>query len=82
MLNEATKNHDQVVAFFLYKKFDNQEVRSVVSVSLKNFKKDLLNYIINLEIIEPIYKAFFEKLFIKKNFSIYWNKTYEPKYFV
>jgi len=83
-LIEATKNHDQVVAFFLYKKkkFDNQEAQKWwVSVSLKNFKKDLLNYNINLEIIETdSYKAFFEKLFIKKNFSIYWNKTYEPKY--
>ena len=83
-LIEATKNHDSVVAFFLFKKikFDNQEAQKWwVSKSLKEFKKNLKNYNINLEIIKTdSYKSFFEKLFIKKNFSIYWNKTYEPKY--
>ena len=83
-LIEATKNHDSVVAFFLFKKvkFDNQEAQKWwVSKSLKEFKKTLKNYNINLEIIKTdSYKSFFEKLFIKKNFSIYWNKTYEPKY--
>ena len=83
-LIEATKNHNQVVAFFLYKKkkFDNQEAQKWwVYESLQEFKKKLINYNINLEVIAiDSYKSFFEKLFQKKEFSIYWNKTYEPNY--
>ena len=83
-LTEATKNHDQVVTFFLYKKkkFDDQEAQKWwVSESIQEFKKKLINYNINLEVIATdTYKSFFEKLFQKKNFSIYWNKTYEPNY--
>ena len=83
-LTEATKNHDQVVAFFLYKKkkFDDQEAQKWwVSESIKEFKKKLTNYNINLEVIvTDTYKSFFEKLFRKKDYSIYWNKTYEPNY--
>ena len=83
-LIEATKNHNQVVVFFLYKKkkFDDQEAQKWwVCESLQEFKKKLTNYNINLEIIEiDTYKSFFENLFQKKEFSIYWNKTYEPNY--
>ena len=83
-LAEATNKHDQVVAFYLYKKkkFDNQESQKWwVGKSLTEFKKKLFNYNINLEIVKvDTYKSFFEKLFKKKNFSIYWNKTYEPNY--
>lgn len=83
-LAEATKNHEQVVAFFLYKrkKFEDQEAQKWwVSKSLQEFKTKLLEYNISLEVIETeTYKSFFEKLFKKKNFSIYWNKTYEPNY--
>ena len=83
-LIEATKNHNQVVAFFLYKKkkFDDQEAQKWwVCESLQEFKKKLINYNINLEVIAiDSYKSFFEKLFQKKEFSIYWNKTYEPNY--
>jgi len=83
-LTEATKNHDQVVTFFLYKKkkFDDQEAQKWwVCKSIEEFKKKLINYNINLEVIATdTYKSFFEKLFQKKNFSIYWNKTYEPNY--
>ena len=83
-LIEATKNHDQVVAFFLYKKkkFDDQEAQKWwVCESIQEFKKKLNNYNINLEVIATdTYKSFFEKLFQKKDFSIYWNKTYEPNY--
>ena len=83
-LIEATKNHDQVVAFFLYKKntLNYQEAQKWwISKSLKDFKKKLLQYNINLEIIEiDSYKLFFEKLFNKKNYSIYWNRKYEPNY--
>ena len=83
-LFEATKNHDQVVAFYLYKKqkFDHQEAQKWwVSKSLEEFRKKLDKYNISLEIIKTdSYKSFFGKLFGKKNFSIYWNKTYEPNY--
>ena len=83
-LVEATKNHNLVVAFYLYKKkkFDDQEAQKWwVCESLQEFKKILINYNINLEVIAiDTYKSFFEKLFQKKEFSIYWNKTYEPNY--
>ncbi len=83
-LIEATKKHTEVVAFFLYKKskYENQEAQKWwISKSLNEFKNKLNNYNINLEIISiDSYKSFFEKLFKKKNFSIYWNRTYEPNY--
>ena len=50
-------------------------------VSLFKSSKKLINYNINLEVIAiDTYKSFFEKLFKKKEFSIYWNKTYEPNF--
>ena len=83
-LIEATKNHDQVVAFYLYKKqkFESQEAQKWwVIKSLEEFKKKLEKQNINLEIIEVnTYRSFFDKLFHKENFSIYWNKVYEPNY--
>ena len=54
-LIEATKNHDFVVAFYLFKKqnFADQEAqRWWVSQSLQEFKNKLLKYNINLEIIK------------------------------
>ena len=83
-LIEATKNHDQVVAFYLYKKqkFESQDAQKWwVIKSLEEFKKKLEKQNINLEIIEVnTYRSFFDKLFHKENFSIYWNKVYEPNY--
>ncbi len=83
-LINATKKHDQVVAFYLYKskKLDNQEAQKWwINKSLKEFKNKLINYNINLEVIKiDSYKLFFDKLFLKKNFSLYWNKIYEPNY--
>ena len=83
-LSEATKKHDHVVAFYLYKKhkFLKQEAQSWwVGKSLEDFKKRLDKINIKLEIIETSsYKSFFEKLFKKKDICIYWNKTYEPDY--
>ncbi len=83
-LVEATKNHDCVVAFYLYKKkkFENQEAQKWwISKSLEKFEKKLNEYNINLQIIKTEnYKSFFDKLTNKKNFSIYWNRTYEPNY--
>tara|TARA_Y100000996_G_C22221265_1_gene519639 strand:- start:158 stop:577 length:420 start_codon:yes stop_codon:yes gene_type:complete len=83
-LIEATKNHDQVVVFYLYKKqiMDNQEAQKWwISKSLSHFKKTLTNFNVSLEILKvDSYESFFKNLFFKKNFSIYWNKTYEPNY--
>ena len=83
-LIEATKKHKQVVVFYLFKKkkFEKQQAQKWwVSKSLSEFRKDLLRLNINLEIIEvESFSSFFEKLFKKKNFSIYWNKTYEPNF--
>ena len=83
-LIEATINHDQVVVFYLYKKdtYKNQEAQKWwLSKSLVNFRKQLNNLNINLEIIETkSFKIFFDKLIKKKDFAIYWNKVYEPDY--
>ena len=83
-LIEATINHDQVVVFYLYKKetYKDQEAQKWwLSKSLLNFKKELNNLNISLEIIETdSYKVFFDKLIKKKFFTIYWNKVYEPDY--
>ena len=83
-LIEATKKHEKVVAFFLFKKnkFEKQEAQKWwIYKSLEEFQRKLINYNINLEVIvTDSYKSFFNKLFEKKNFSMYWNKTYEPSY--
>ena len=83
-LYEATKNHDEVVVFYLYKEsmYHKQEAQKWwLSTSLSNFKKRLSNFNINLEIIKTdSFKLFFDKLLTKKNISIYWNKVYEPNY--
>ena len=83
-LIEATKNHDHVVVFYLYKQdtYKYQEAQKWwLSKSLQNFRKKLNSLNINLEIIETkSFKLFFEKLVKKKDFSIYWNKVYEPEY--
>ena len=83
-LAEATNNHDQVVVFYLYKKsiYKEQEAQKWwLNKSLINFKKNLVRFNINLEIIETeSFKIFFEKLFTRNDFSIYWNKVYEPDY--
>ena len=69
-LAEATKNHEQVVVFYLYKKttYDNQEAQKWwLSKSLVNFEKKLNDFNINLEIIKTdSFKAFFDKLLKKK----------------
>ena len=83
-LAEATKNHDQVVVFYLYKKktYNNQEAQKWwLSKSLLNFQKKLNNFNISLEITTiDSFKVFFDKLLIKKDISLYWNKVYEPDY--
>ncbi len=83
-LIEATRNHEQVVVFYLYKKetYKNQEAQKWwLSKSLVNFKKKLEDFNINLEIIETnSFQSFFDGLLKKKDFQIYWNKVYEPDY--
>ena len=83
-LAEATKNHQQVTVFYLYKEeaYKNQEAQKWwLSKSLQNFQKKLNSLNINLEIIETSsFKIFFDKLIKKKNFNIYWNKVYEPNF--
>jgi len=83
-LRKATKNHDHVLVFYLYKKvkFKNQEAQKWwINKSLSDLRKNLNNYNINLQIIETdSYKSFFDKLLKKEDFSIYWNKIYEPNY--
>ena len=83
-LIEATKNHDHVVVFYLYKEqtFKYQQAQKWwLSNSLKNFQKDLNDYKINLEIIETeSFKFFFDKLIKNNDFIIYWNRVYEPEY--
>ena len=61
-LSEATKNHDKVVVFYLYKKkkFQNQEAqRWWVGKSLDEFKLKLEKLNINLEIIQIDSISFF-----------------------
>ena len=83
-LIEATKNHDEVVVFYLYKKLDfkYQEAQKWwLSKSLYYFQKNLDKININLEIIQTeSFSHFFDKLLKKNNFSLYWNKVYEPDY--
>ena len=83
-LIEATLNHDQVVVFYLYKNdnYKDQEAQKWwLSRSLLNFQKKLNNLNIALEIVETnSFKIFFDKLIKRSDFSIYWNKVYEPDY--
>ena len=83
-LAEATKNHEQVVVFYLYKRsiYENQEAQKWwLSKSLINFQKKLNDYNISLEILKTeSFKSFFDKLIKKENISIYLNKVYEPDY--
>ena len=83
-LIEATINHDQVVVFYLYKKesYKKREAQKWwLSKSLLNFRKKLRNLNIELQIVETeSFKNFFDKLIKKNDFTIYWNKVYEPDY--
>ena len=80
----ASKNHEQVCTIYIYKKkeFSNRSAqRWWLLQSIKNFKNKLNIYNISLEVTEAnSYKEFFETISEKKNFSIYWNKVYEPKF--
>ena len=69
-LIEATRNHEQVIVFYLYKEeiYRQQAAqRWWLSKSLFNFKKQLSSFNVNLEIVETnSFKDFFDKLIKKK----------------
>ena len=80
----ASKNHEKVSVLYIYKKkdFSNRSAQKWwLFQSLKNFKNKLDKFNILLEVIESeSYNDAFEKILRKKNFSIYWNKIYEPQF--
>jgi len=83
-LSYASQNHEHVCALYIFKK-KNFTKRSAqlwwLYHSLKNFKKKLNQLNINLEIVDSdSYNEIFKKIITKKNFSIYWNKVYEPNF--
>ena len=69
-LIEATKNHNSVVVFYLYKHEtykDQKAQKWWLSKSLLNFQKKLNNFNIALEVVEVnSFKIFFDKLIKKK----------------
>ena len=81
-LSFATQNHKYVIALYIYNETDYNNKREAqkwwLSKSLEAFKKDLISYKINLQILKGEELNIFSK--IKKNdkVSIYWNKIYEP----
>ena len=81
-LSFASNNHKLISVVYLYnkKKYDNirEAQKWWISRSLDNFKMDLNNYNIDLEIINLDELTFFSKLKSKDNISVYWNKVYEP----
>ena len=68
----ASKNHEDVCALYIYKKKDFQNrsaQRWWLYESLKNFKKELDELNITLEIVEAdYYKEIFEVILKKKKF--------------
>ena len=81
-LIEVTRNHEQVVVFYLYKEliFNQQEAQKWWVSSLFLIFKKLSDLNINLEIIKTDSFKSFLKIIKKKDFSLYWNKVYEPDY--
>jgi len=83
-LSFASKNHDQVSVLYIYKESIFSKRKSQkwwLYKSLKSFKKNLSKLNINLELIKAdSYKEVFEKMSKNNNFSLYWNKVYEPKF--
>ena len=81
-LSYATQKHNYVIALYIYNNIDYDDKREAqkwwLSKSLEVFKKDLLNYKINLQILKGDELNIFSKLKKKDKVSIYWNKIYEP----
>ena len=80
----ASQNHEKVITIYFYKKklFEDRRAQKWwLFKSLENFKNDLDKKNINLEIIEcESYQEGLKTILKQKNFSIYWNKIYEPNY--
>jgi deoxyribodipyrimidine photo-lyase len=80
----ASQNHEKICVVYFYKKNflkNRQAQKWWLFKSLINFKNDLDKKNINLEIIEcETYQEAFTEVLKQKNFSIYWNKVYEPDY--
>ena len=83
-LYHATKNHKNVVALYIFKetKFKDKSAQIWwLYKSLLNFRTELSKFNINLQIIySKNYRNFFDDLLKRQDFSIYWNKIYEPDY--
>ena len=84
-LSFASNNHENVTAIYIFKKAEFEKKREAqrwwVYKSLANFRETLNKYNISLELyISDTYDDFFEKNLNKGNFSIYWNRVYEPKF--
>ena len=83
-LTYASRNHEHISLLYIYKgkDFQNRSAQKWwLYQSLKNFKNKLDQLNISLEVVEAeSYKDVFENIFKKNNFSIYWNKVYEPKF--
>ena len=84
-LSHATNNHDLVNAIFIFKDSDFKDKREAqrwwIYNSVKNFRKELNNYNINLEfVISKSYQKTLEDMSQDNSASFYWNKIYEPKY--
>ncbi|MDB9784582.1 DNA photolyase family protein [Pelagibacteraceae bacterium] len=84
-LSFASNNHDLVSAVYVYKKSKFEKKREAqrwwLYKSLTNFELELNKININLElVIANSYEEFFNKIIKEKNFKIYWNRIYEPKY--
>ena len=81
-LVEATRNHDQVVVFFLYKKLTykyKEAQKWWLSKSLSNFKQKLSSLNISLQTIETeSFKLFFDELIKKKIFQFIGTKFMNP----
>ena len=65
-LSYATQNHETVIAFFIYNNNDYDAKREAkkwwLSKSLENFKKELSNYQINLQIVSGDEVDIFSKI--------------------
>jgi deoxyribodipyrimidine photo-lyase len=84
-LSYASMNYPSVSAIYILKKNSFVRKREAQSwwlrESLQNFKEELNNYNINLELlVSNSFEEAFNKLINKGSFSIYWNKVYEPDY--
>ena len=81
-LSYASQNHESVIALFIYNKVDFDKKREAqkwwLYKSLEVFKLELSKYKINLQILEGDELDVLSKIKKKDNFSIYWNKIYEP----